>query len=93
MFTLAVHTGLRLSEFTGLHMRSLHLGPAPHVACTGKRRKTRMTPLTTAMTALMKTYLRERAARPGDILFPNPKGRTLSPDAVQQRLCSTCHGP
>lgn len=86
MFTLAVQTGLRLSEITGLTPSSLHLGDGAHVACTGKGRKFRTTPLTAATTAVLATYLQERESRPGEALFPNPQGRTLSPDAVQQRL-------
>lgn len=86
MFTLAAQTGLRLSEITGLRPANLHLGAGPHVACTGKGRKSRTTPLTAATTAVLKTYLRERQDRPGDALFPNPQGRPLSPDAVSQRL-------
>ena len=86
MFTLAAQTGLRLSEITGLRITSLHLGAGPHVACTGKGRKRRTTPLTTATTNVLTGYLHERKNRPGDALFPNPQGQALSPDAVQQRL-------
>ena len=86
MFTLAVQTGLRLSEITGLRIASVHLGAAPHVACTGKGRKNRTTPLTSATTSLLKAYLQERSTRPGQALFPNPHGHALSADAVQQRL-------
>jgi integrase/recombinase XerD len=89
MFTLAAQTGLRLSEITGLRVDSLHLGAGPHVACTGKGRKSRTTPLTSATAAVLTTYLQERRNRPGDALFPNPQGHHLSPDAVQQRL--SCH--
>lgn len=86
MFALAIQTGLRLSEFASLQITSLHLGPAPHVACVGKGRKTRTTPLTTTTALLMRTYLQERETRSGTALFPNPQGSELSPDAVQQRL-------
>ena len=86
MFTLAIQTGLRLSEVTGLQIASLHLGAAPHVACTGKGRKNRTTPLTLATAALLERYLRERATRPGQALFPGPRGDALSADAVQHRL-------
>jgi site-specific recombinase XerD len=99
MFTLAVQTGLRLSEITGLSIADVHLGTASHVACTGKGRKQRTTPLTAATASVLKTYLQERAARPGHALFPNPRGQTLSADAVQRRLClhlaqaaATCPG-
>ena len=86
MFTLAAQTGLRLREITGLRPSDLHLGAGPHVACTGKGRKRRTTPLTAATTAVLAAYLQERQGRPGNALFPNPQGRQLSPDAVQQRL-------
>jgi integrase/recombinase XerD len=86
MFTLAIQTGLRLSEITSLRIASLHLGAAAHVACTGKGRKNRITPLTLATATLLERYLRERATRPGQALFPGPQGDALSADAVQQRL-------
>ena len=86
MFTLAIQTGLRLSEITGLCLSSVHLGAAPHVACTGKGRKNRTTPLTSTTASLLKVYFQERSARPGQALFPNPHGVALSADAVQRRL-------
>ncbi len=64
----------------------MHLGVSPHVACTGKGRKRRATPLTSGTAAVLATYLQERKNRPGEALFPNPQGRALSPDAVQRRL-------
>jgi len=87
MFTLAAQTGLRLSEITGLSVTDVHLGAASHIACTGKGRKERTTPLTSATASVLKTYLEERTARPGRALFPNPHGQALSADAVQRRLC------
>jgi integrase/recombinase XerD len=89
LFTLAIQTGLRLSEITSLSITSVHLGTAPHVACTGKGRKRRITPLTSSTAAALTTYLQERTTRPGQALFPNPHGLPLSSDAVQQRL--SCH--
>jgi len=86
MFTLAIQTGLRLSEITSLQAADLHLGAAAHVACTGKGRKNRTTPLTIATTTALRTYLHERTTRPGHALFPGPRGDALSADAVQQRL-------
>ncbi len=46
LLLLAVQTGLRISELTGLTRADIHLGPGPHVACHGKGRKDRITPLT-----------------------------------------------
>jgi integrase/recombinase XerD len=89
LFTLAIQTGLRLSELTSLTIASVHLGAAPHVACTGKGRKRRTTPLTSSTAAALATYLQERTTRPGQALFPNPRGLPLSSDAVQRRFA--CH--
>jgi len=86
MFTLAIQTGLRLSEITELSLASVHLGAAPHVSCTGKGRKNRTTPLTSTTASLLKVYAHERSSRPGQAFFPNPHGCPLSADAVQRRL-------
>ena len=85
MFTLAIQTGLRLSEITGLQIASLHLGTAAHVACTGKGRKNRTTPLTRATATLLERYLRERATRPGQDAVPGPARRR----AVRRRRPAT----
>jgi len=87
MFALSAQTGLRVSELISLRVTSLHLAPAAaHVTCTGKGRKQRTTPLTSATVTALDAYLDERAHRPGDALFPNPHGGPLSPDAIRQRL-------
>ncbi len=79
MLTLAIQTGLRLSEITSLQIASLHLGVAAHVACTGKGRKNRTTPLTSATTTALESYLHERVARPGQALFPAPTDTRYRP--------------
>lgn len=93
MFTLAAHTGLRVSELISLNVDSVHLGAAAHVACTGKGRKHRTTPLTTATAMLLKTYLRERHTRPGHALLPNPRGEPLSADALEAIQAVSQSGP
>ena len=86
MFTLAIQTGLRLSEIISLTAESLSLDAPAYVCCTGKGRKQRTTPLTTATASLLTGYLAERSSRPGKALFPNPRGEPLSSDAIQHRL-------
>src|SRR5699024_237594 len=75
MFELAVQTGLRISELGALTITDIDLGAGARVACTGKGRRNRITPLTTATIATMETYLSERAARPGTALFCGPHGQ------------------
>jgi site-specific recombinase XerD len=86
LIALAVQTGLRLSEFTGLMCADIQLGPGAHVHCNGKGRKERCVPLTTANVAILHVWLRERAGRPDQPLFPTRTGRRLSDDAVAARL-------
>lgn len=86
MLLLAVQTGVRASELTGLTCADLHLGNGPHVACRGKGRKDRITPLLPATVAALKVWLRERGGHPGDPLFPTRQGHVLSRDAVERRL-------
>lgn len=86
LLALAAHTGLRISELAGLSTNDLHLDPPAHVACQGKGRKRRVTPITTALAQTLTGYLQERSSRPGQALFPGPRGEALSTDAIAHRL-------
>lgn len=86
MLHLAVQTGLRASEITGLRSRDIHLGTGPHVSCIGKGRKRRVTPLTTETVDLLRTWMAERGGEPDDTLFTTNRGGALSHDALAQRL-------
>jgi integrase/recombinase XerD len=86
MLTLAVQTGLRVSELTALTISDVHLSTGAHVSCHGKGRKQRITPLTTATTRVLKAWLAERGGQPADPLFPARHGGALSRDAVEHRL-------
>src|SRR5262249_1279292 len=86
LLLLAVQTGLRISELTGLSRRDLHLGPCAHVACPGKGRKDRIPPLTATTVAVLRAWLTERAGEPDDPVFPTRRGRRLSRDAIERRI-------
>lgn len=86
LLVLTVQTGLRVSEICSLTHDDIHLGTGPHVACTGKGRRQRITPMTKATVDSMKAYLAERVSRPGAALFSGPQGRLLSRDALEHRL-------
>jgi len=83
---LAIQTGLRASELTALTRGDVHLGAGAYVACHGKGRKDRITPLTPGTAATLRTGLAERAGTPGDPLFGTIRGGPMSRDALQQRL-------
>ncbi len=84
--TLAVQTGLRVSELTSLTAAHLHLDDGPHVRCHGKGRKERATPLTRQTLAVLRCWMRERSGAPTDPVFPTRQGHPLSVDAIQWLL-------
>jgi integrase/recombinase XerD len=86
LLLVAVQTGLRASELTGLKCSDVQLGTCAHVSCLGKGRKDRVTPLTKPTTAVLGVWLTERAGQPDDPLFPTRQGAQLSRDALEQRL-------
>jgi len=83
LLLVAVQTGLRLSELTGLQTHDVHLTTGAHVRCLGKGRKERCTPITKHSVAVLKAWLRESANGSTEWLFPSARGGRLSADAVQ----------
>ena len=82
LLTLAIQTGLRVTELTTLRNQDVHLSTGPHIQVVGKGRKQRATPLTSQTVAVLRQWLKERAGRPEDPLFPSSRGRPLSRDAI-----------
>jgi site-specific recombinase XerC len=85
LLLVAVQTGLRLSELTGLRREDMQLGTAAHVRCVGKGRRERCTPLTKQAQVAMKAWSSE-LPKSMNWLFPNAQGGRLSADAVQRLL-------
>jgi site-specific recombinase XerD len=88
LMLLAIQTGLRVSELTGLNCGDVTLGTGASVRCEGKGRKQRAVPLTGTVQAMLGVWLTERAGRPEDPLFPTRTGRRLSRDAVALRVAT-----
>jgi integrase/recombinase XerD len=84
LLAVAVRTGLRLSELTGLRRQDAHLGTGAHLKCLGKGRKRRDTPLDKPTVKLLHAWMHEQDGTPEDPLFPSRRGGRLSPDAVQR---------
>ena len=83
---LAVQTGLRLSEMSGLQRQDMILGAGAHVRVIGKGRKERCTPLARSTLVVLKAWLREPQRGDGNILFPSARGERLSVHGVQYLL-------
>jgi site-specific recombinase XerD len=83
---VAVQTGLRLSEMTGLNREDLILGAGAHVRVIGKGRRERCTPIARSTRAVLKAWLREPQRGDGTVLFPSARGERLSVHGVQYLL-------
>ena len=86
MFSLAVQTGLRISELAALTRSDIVIRPGANVRTVGKGRKERRTPLISSTVTVLKAWLREQPGAPEDPLFPTTTGRHLSRDAIERRL-------
>jgi site-specific recombinase XerD len=86
LILVAAHTGLRLSELTGLQRQDVALGSGAHVRVTGKRRKERCTPLSKQTVTVLKAWMEELAGGDTQPLFPSARGTRLSADGVQYIL-------
>src|SRR2546425_924156 len=86
LLMVAVQTGLRLSELTGLKRQDVMVDTGAHVCCTGKGRKERCTPLTKQTRAVLKNWLNAPQRAHTEMLFPNARGNRLSGDGVRYVL-------
>ncbi|MGH9780026.1 MAG: tyrosine-type recombinase/integrase, partial [Candidatus Acidiferrales bacterium] len=78
LLVLAIETGLRVSELTGLQCQDVRLGSGAHVRCRGKGRKERVTPLTAHAVTVLQAWMKERRGEPLDSLFVTNRGGPLS---------------
>ena len=88
LLLVAVQTGLRLSELTGLRQKDVMLGHGAYVQCEGKGRKERCTPLAKPTVGVLKAWLKEQGPDDAGFLFPSSRGGRLSGDAVQHALAT-----
>ncbi|MGH9070529.1 MAG: tyrosine-type recombinase/integrase [Acidimicrobiales bacterium] len=86
LLAVAIQTGLRVSELTGLTCADVSLVGGPSVRCVGKGRKERSTPLTGSTARVLRTCMGERTGQAGAALFPSRVGGRLSTDAVADLL-------
>lgn len=82
LLDVAVQTGLRVSELTGLRVGDVELSTGAHLRCRGKGRKERCTPLAKETVMLLREWMKERGGFPDDPLFPTRRGTPLTRSAV-----------
>lgn len=82
LLSVALQTGLRVSELAALRFQDVQLGTGANLHCTGKGRRERCTPLTPSTARTITAWMRERQGSPADPLFQTIQGRALSRDAI-----------
>jgi site-specific recombinase XerD len=79
---VAVQTGLRVAELTGLRCHDIVLGTGAHVRCYGKGRKERCTPLTRPTVSVLRVWIAELGHIGDQPVWPTRRGGPLNPDSV-----------
>lgn len=82
LISLAIHTGMRVSELINLCCSDVILGRGAYVHCTGKGRKDRSMPLGKTVSKIIENWLKEWDAKLSAPLFPTRQGIKLSRDTV-----------
>ena len=67
-------------------LRDVHLGTGSYVACRGKGRKDRITPVSGNAAGALRSWLDERSGRPADAVFCTRRGTAMSTDALADRV-------
>lgn len=86
LIQVAVTTGLRVNELTGLLHRDIHLGTAAHVLAHGKGRKDRLTPMDHQTVTVLRALTATQSNDSEGFVFPTRTGTRMSHDAVAARL-------
>jgi site-specific recombinase XerD len=90
LLLVAVQTGLRVSELTGLRKDDLVVGAGgAHIRCHGKGRKDRCTPMTRTTAGIVRAWADSVPSQ--QLIFQTARGTRLSTDAVE-RLVSKYAG-
>lgn len=83
---LAIQTGVRVSELTGLTRQGVSLETGAHIHVLGKGRKERCTPLTQEAVSVLKAWMKEIASSDEQVVFPNQHNGRFSSDGIQYLL-------
>jgi integrase/recombinase XerD len=86
LLSVAYNTGARVSELVALSIEDVELDKGKYIRVLGKGRKLRSIPLWKSTAILLKVWIRNRAAAPGDPVFPNRRGQRLTRSGVEKRL-------
>jgi integrase/recombinase XerD len=92
IFTLMLHTGIRVGEVVSLHLADVYLSEnrPPHMRVIGKGQRERIAYLSATATLLLKEYLAERPAKAEEKVFLNQRGKQITITGIQLQLAKYC---
>ena len=92
IFTLMLHTGLRVGEVVNLRLADvlLHEDRKPHLRANGKGQRERVVYLSAAVTQLLNKYLQGRPPKSGKRVFLNRRGKPITITGIQLQLAKYC---
>ena len=92
IFTLMLHTGIRIGEVVNLCQADLYVSEnrPPHLRVIGKGQRERVAYLSATATLLLKEYLSERLAKTEEKVFQNRRGKSITKTGIQLQLAKYC---
>lgn len=92
IFTLMLHTGVRVGEVVSLRRKDVYLleNRTPHLRVNGKGQRERIIFLSATTTHLINAYLSLHEGGREDRVFLNARGKPISITGIQMQLAKYC---
>jgi site-specific recombinase XerD len=92
IFTLMLHTGIRVGEVVNLSLADVYLSEnrPPHLRVIGKGQRERVAYLSATASLLLNEYLSERPFRTEEKVFLNRRGKPITITGIQLQLAKYC---
>jgi integrase/recombinase XerD len=92
IFTLMLHSGIRVGEVVNLCLEDVYLSEkrSPHLRVNGKGQRERVSYLSATVTQLISKYLSRRPAKKEEKVFLNRRGKPITITGIQLQLAKYC---
>lgn len=92
IFTLMLHTGMRVGEIVNLRLADIYLSEKrpPHLRVIGKGQRERIAYLSATATLLLNEYLAKRPGKTEEKVFLNRRGKPITITGIQLQLAKYC---
>jgi site-specific recombinase XerD len=92
IFTMMLHTGMRVGEIVSLRLADIYLSEnrPPHLRVIGKGQRERIAYLSATATLLLNEYLAKRPGKTEEKVFLNRRGKPITITGIQLQLAKYC---